>query len=648
MLANYLQRGRLGVQRPFGHQPLYGHSVLRSRLVLAALFNEQGAQCRNAIDSYQGVFTGSSKPSWSDSYLSFPGGANTVAYLNWGTEPQTQDLHLGPFTIAARIFWKGGDGGLVERNDNNNVAGWMAGLGSTANKFGLTIIGSGANMDAYAAAPSQNKWVNVAVVYNGTFGAASNISIYYDGILQSLTGTQAGTGSVASDVAQSLFCGRNTFTGGSRPATGSFNGLLEWMYIWKRAVTQSELFGLQSDGYILWHPANPLRLSAPSSATVFTANLTASVSPSGAIANKPTAARTASVSPSASIASAPAAKLSASVSPGGGLKNKPITNKTASVSPGGAIKTTLGTRLAASVTPSATLSKTVKKTLAAGVSPVGSLVSRLSHSLAGSVAPSGRISAGVGEAPCNIPLSDLRQRLWDLLDDNGGAYYTPAEVAHALNMAQRLFVFLTFCLEKTVIFNLTNGVYEYSIRSQISDFLAALRVSWINPVGSAKVRLLSDNLHEMDARDSTWRARAGNPLRYSQQGFDTFWITPQPASGVHTLQFTYAREPLEMVLDNDVPEIPPDEQIHLPDAGFYILRLKEGGQELANAVEYFKRFMAGAQKYQSFMRARSRGPLYDHKPLDLMTVDLSRWEIKLQRPPAKPPKKQGGQKPHAA
>jgi hypothetical protein len=71
--------------------------------------------------------------------------------------------------------------------------------------------------------------------------------------------------------------------------------------------------------------------------------------------------------------------------------------------------------------------------------------------------------------------------------------------------------------------------------------------------------------------------------------------------------------------------------VHLPDGAFYVLRLKEGGQELANAVKYLQRFLDAAQKYAGFVRAKSRTQLYDTQPYDLASFDRSRFEIKLKR-----------------
>jgi hypothetical protein len=250
--------------------------------------------------------------------------------------------------------------------------------------------------------------------------------------------------------------------------------------------------------------------------------------------------------------------------------------------------------------------------------------------------PQGTAAANAYVAPsvvCDLDLAELKSRLAQMLDDPE-VYWTANEMRHAINQAQRLWCFLTLCIERTVSFTLTNAQAFYSINDQITDFLAPLRVSF------SGTRLRSDTIHNLDLRDSTWRARPGNPTRYAQSGFDLLAVTPQTVSGSNTLSFTYAAEPAELTSDADVPEIPSEQQPHLVDGAFYFLRLKEGGQELQNAADYLKRFLAAAQKYASFVRSKSRGQLYDRAPFDLATFDKGRFDIKMKRAESQQKKKE--------
>lgn len=278
---------------------------------------------------------------------------------------------------------------------------------------------------------------------------------------------------------------------------------------------------------------------------------------------------------------------------------------------------------AGSTTPSGSVSPRIIGSYDGTVAPSGIVRPVIIVPVIGSVAPAGFANSGIGEAPCNITVADFKTRLGKLLDDPGHVYYTESEILHVLNIAQRLFCFLTLAIERTVTFNLTNGQNFYRITDQLVDFIAPLRVS------HAGRRLRSDTIHQMNLRDAAWRTRPGNPVRYAQHGLNKLWITPQPASGSHTLDFTYAAEPAELVNDTDVPEIPGDQQTVLEDFAFFFLRLKEGGAELQNAGQYLKRALDATQKYASFVRAKNRAQQYDRMPLDLESFDRSAFELKL-------------------
>lgn len=294
------------------------------------------------------------------------------------------------------------------------------------------------------------------------------------------------------------------------------------------------------------------------------------------------------------------------------------------MTPSGSLATARSTAQTGAISPTGALIRSPMHLNAGSLAPAGSLHFNLSRAFSGSLSLSGFLQQGIGETSCDFTLADLRSRLWKMLDDaEGGTYYSTQVVDHALNRAERLFCLLTHCFEKTVSFALTNNQAFYSVKDQIADFVACLRIS------HAGTRLRPGTIHELDGRDSTWRVRAGNPTRYIQEGFDMFAITPQPAGGVHTLQFTYSAEPPPMTLPTSVPTIPGDQQAALLDIAYYFCRLPEGSIELQNATEYLKRGLEQAQKYASFTRARSRGQLYDTPSFDLRSFERGRLDVKL-------------------
>lgn len=234
---------------------------------------------------------------------------------------------------------------------------------------------------------------------------------------------------------------------------------------------------------------------------------------------------------------------------------------------------------------------------------------------------------------CSLTVADLRLKVQEKVDDPG-IYYTPDECLFGLNFGQRLFCLLTRCLEKQAVFTLTNGTAYYDdIRAQITDFLLPLRVYYS---GS---RLIADTIHNLDLRDSTWRARAGDPKRYAVSGWKILAVTPQPASGSNILDFWYAAEPVDLVNETDTPQIAPEQQVHLPDFAAWFLRLKEGSIELKSAKKFLDRFLMAADKHGKFVASKSGGQTYDTPPFDLQTYERGRFEIALKQvPPPMPPK----------
>ena len=216
---------------------------------------------------------------------------------------------------------------------------------------------------------------------------------------------------------------------------------------------------------------------------------------------------------------------------------------------------------------------------------------------------------------------DMSNRILERLDEidpgstaPSAVYYgAGGEVMAALNEAQRFFVLLTLCLETTAAFS-TASVFQ-NMLGTFPDWLVPLRVSLPNGT-----RVRPARLAELDALDSGWQSANGVPARYGALGFDFFFLYGTQG----TVNITYARAPVPMVLATDAPEIPEQHHPDLVDYGVYRLRAKEGGQEFAKGLVYFNRFLDGAQKYGEFVRARNIGTGYDTLPFELALFDRSR------------------------
>jgi hypothetical protein len=213
--------------------------------------------------------------------------------------------------------------------------------------------------------------------------------------------------------------------------------------------------------------------------------------------------------------------------------------------------------------------------------------------------------------------------VWERLDDDG-TYYTTAEVNHALNVGQRLWALLTLCIEHTFAFLGVSG-QPFASDAPLGA-IAPIQMSYLD--SNEPVRVTSDTLHNFAARSTFWRTETGTPKRYAWSGWDLIAVNPT-ISGNFLL--TVAREPFAMTPLLDSPDIAGEQQIHLVDFAIAFLRLKEGGQEMANAMEYMKRFLDAAEKYSKFSASRTQGQGYDRvMPVDLAKYDRGRLDIAIK------------------
>ena len=213
----------------------------------------------------------------------------------------------------------------------------------------------------------------------------------------------------------------------------------------------------------------------------------------------------------------------------------------------------------------------------------------------------------------------------DEIDAGGTApsavyYGGPGEVTAALNEAQRFFCLLTLALENTVTFTLDAGAgVFYHMRPVYPDWLLPLRVTLLSGT-----RVRPTRIADLDLYDSAWQTTTGTaPLRYAALGFDFLILYPQ-LSAEGAVNITYARAPVALASDTDIPEIPEQHHPDLVDYAICRLRMKEGGQEFAKTLPYFNRFLDGAQEYSKYVRARNIGSGYDKLPFEMELFDRSK------------------------
>ena len=244
-----------------------------------------------------------------------------------------------------------------------------------------------------------------------------------------------------------------------------------------------------------------------------------------------------------------------------------------------------------------------------------------------------------------MTLADIRTRILERIevDPLDPAWQFAANAA--INEGQRLFVFLTLCLEVTRILVLTPGNSAYSMLAIWPDWLIALRVRISNDLTGGAVaefdsltgdggmfneqaysgltltaapKLRAETLTEMAAADPAFLNSAGQPTRYGIIGWDLLFLNQNPNLIGQKLLITYARCCQPLVLDADVPEIPVTDHDSLIGYGIARLRANEGGAELENAAPLLADFLATAKVRAQQVRVRSIAARYDRQPFELV------------------------------
>lgn len=233
-----------------------------------------------------------------------------------------------------------------------------------------------------------------------------------------------------------------------------------------------------------------------------------------------------------------------------------------------------------------------------------------------------------------MDLTALQTRTLERLDDTGGVYYLTSEVTSALNKAQRLYCFLTHCLERTATFDLTADQFAYNLKDDVdfATFLLPLRVTCDGR------RVQPKTIHQLDTRNSRWRLKRGTPADYAMLGFDSLFTYPTPDAPGASLVVTFVAEPVALSSGSETPEIFEEDHPALIDYAIYWLRAKEGGLEFQNTMQYLKRFIMTVGQRAESQRAQGMAQRFDRiTTFDLKSADLSNlYRMKLDKlPPLK-------------
>lgn len=195
-------------------------------------------------------------------------------------------------------------------------------------------------------------------------------------------------------------------------------------------------------------------------------------------------------------------------------------------------------------------------------------------------------------------LTTLEGLVWTKLNDGGGVYYPDA--VGALSEAQRLFVLLSLCLEKTEPFALTAGQLAYNVLGTLGDLIVPRRI--YNSLGA---QLRPVTIAQLEAMDSGWQNTPGTPTRYVWRGLDWLAVYPQPVSA-DSLTIVYACSPAPLTEGAVVPQIRPASQYAMVNFAAWALRQPEGGQEFTKFGGLLPEFLAEAAKVAALVAARNQ------------------------------------------
>ncbi len=231
-----------------------------------------------------------------------------------------------------------------------------------------------------------------------------------------------------------------------------------------------------------------------------------------------------------------------------------------------------------------------------------------------------------------MTLAELQTRTLQRIGEtsDAGTYYTAEEVRVALNEGQRLFAFLTLCLETTGSLPLTANAAWYRPLETFNDWIVPLR---IRNGGSGGAKLEPYRLEKLDALSANWQSESGTPRSYACVGPNLLALHPQPSAGGGTFAITYARSPIHLVGQGQTPDIPEEYHHDLIRYALPRLRSKEGAEEWRKNAPDLAQFWQSAKKLTTYVRARNLASRYDQLPPEEQFFDGSRlMDIMTRRP----------------
>ncbi|UCF14468.1 MAG: LamG domain-containing protein, partial [Phycisphaerales bacterium] len=155
----------------------------------------------------------------------------------------------GAFSISARVNmtgWGGDWGNAICGTRGESGLGWQLRRHGGNTNLTFTVRGTpGADDPQGSITPPLNEWINVAAVFDPDGGTRT---VYINGLLD----VQIGDSGTVAASDHHLFIGSRASDGNS--PEGEFNGEIDYVHIYNRALTQDEVRAMHADLAIAWSP----------------------------------------------------------------------------------------------------------------------------------------------------------------------------------------------------------------------------------------------------------------------------------------------------------------------------------------------------------------------------------------------------------
>jgi YD repeat-containing protein len=204
-----------------------------------------GTFTTNRVSGEAATFAGT-WPTWNpDPSLAFSGGSYLASYLNAAPgDPNFDALPVSQVTIAAKLYVTTlAAAGIVEKDDNGLIISDGIAFGWTSNgALRLSVGRAGQNLRVGTAngAITTGRWMQVAMTWDGTLGTTAGARLFIDGVEQSLTWLNEGSGTFNYNNAR--YQPFRIGTASAYDFGGTLNGKIAYVAVYKgRLLTGPEL-----------------------------------------------------------------------------------------------------------------------------------------------------------------------------------------------------------------------------------------------------------------------------------------------------------------------------------------------------------------------------------------------------------------------